>query len=155
MSLEHRVAALEAKFQISDLKAEYAGLCDLGYDGDAIAALFTEEGSWASNTYPEVHGREEISRFMREIGESVFPWAVHLLANPRIVVSDDGSTATGRWDLLQLATSEDDSVVALGRYRDEFRFSAGRWWFSAVRVDFSYVGNLANGWGIGSDGFLE
>lgn len=155
MSLEHRVAALEAKFQIADLKAEYARLCDLGYDGDAIAALFTEDGSWVSNTYPEVRGRDEISRFMRGIGEGVFPWAVHLLTNPRIVVADDVITARGHWDLLQLATSEGDSVVALGRYQDEFRFSDGQWKFSAVRVEFTYVGNLASGWGEGSAGFLE
>ncbi|QTV80911.1 nuclear transport factor 2 family protein [Microbacterium sp. NIBRBAC000506063] len=77
----------------------------------------------------------------------MFPWAVHLLTNPRIVVADDVITARGHWDLLQLATSQGDSVVALGRYQDEFRFSDGQWQFSAVRVDFTYVGNLASGWG--------
>ncbi|MDQ7876504.1 nuclear transport factor 2 family protein [Microbacterium sp. QXD-8] len=154
MSLESRIAALEAKSDICDLKARYARICDDGYDGDAIAELFIEGGSWASNTYPEVSGRLAIARFMREIGRDVFPWAVHLLSNPRVDVALEDGTAVGRWDLLQIATQDQDSVLALGRYEDRLELVDGDWRFTAVRVDFSYVGTLAEGWGRGSSGFL-
>jgi len=153
-SLERRIADLEAYIRVAELKAEYLGLCDSGYDGSAIAELFTEDGSWASNTYPEAHGRARIADFMTQIGTSVFAWATHFVGNPRITVDAEAGSATGRWTLLQLATEGDRSVLAVGDYRDRFRCDDGIWRFSSVRLDLTFVGDVRQGWAAGSPGLL-
>ncbi|MZE79288.1 nuclear transport factor 2 family protein [Streptomyces xinghaiensis] len=155
VNLERRLARLEARDEIHELKAAYADLCDTGYEGAAIANLFTEDGVWESNTYPAVRGRGEIAKFMTSIGDNVFPWAVHLLSNERVQLDAMLATAEGRWDLLQLASRGPDSVVAVGKYVDVLRVENGRWRFSAVRVQFSYVGTLKAGWAFGSEGFVH
>lgn len=153
--LERRVWALEAQLRVAELKAEYLALCDSGYDGEAIAQLFTEDASWASNTYPEARGRDQIADFMTRIGTSVFSWANHFTSNPRIAVDVDGGTATGRWSLLQLAAEDARSVVAVGDYRDRFRCDDGVWRFSAIRLDLTFVGDVRQGWAAGSSGLIS
>ncbi|MEV8150381.1 nuclear transport factor 2 family protein [Arthrobacter sp. NPDC080073] len=150
-NLEDRLGRLEALEDLRGLKNLYAQICDTGYNGGALAELFTEDGTWESNTFPLVRGRSEIKRFMDRFGSGVFPWAVHYMSNPRIEVSGDLQSARGRWELLQLATKAAESgsfepIIAMGSYDDEFIKIDGTWRFAKVSVHFHHVGNISKGW---------
>lgn len=147
-----RLEALEAKEAIRDLKHQYAALCDGGYDGDRIAELFTEDGVWSSSEHGVLAGRSEIARFMSDVGERQFLWAVHFMSNPSIRPSLPSDTAEASWQLLQLATLRDESevearsVLAVGTYTDQLVRRAGNWLFTRVHLDLHRVTSLREGW---------
>lgn len=153
--LVERLALLEACDAIRERKHEYAALCDGGYDGAAIARLFTADGSWWSNAHGTIAGREAIAAFMEQIGRERFPWAIHYVVNPRIEVDLEAGTARARWVLLQLASTPDadahgGSVVATGAYDDRLRLEDGEWRFTSVSLTLEQVTDLRRGWPAGA-----
>ncbi|MFA4927697.1 MAG: nuclear transport factor 2 family protein [Patulibacter sp.] len=150
-SLADRLALLEAREAIRERKYEYAALCDGGYDGAAIARLFTADGSWHSNVHGTIAGPAAIAAFMEQIGREHFPWAIHYVGNPRIDVDLAAGTARARWVLLQLASgtaadAHDASVVATGAYDDRLRLVDGEWRFASVTLKLGQVTDLRRGW---------
>lgn len=149
--LADRLAVLEAQEAIRALKHEYAALCDGGYDGAAIAALFTGDGRWSSNAHGEIAGPAAIATFMEGIGRDRFPWAIHYLSNARIDVDPGAGTARARWTLLQLASTpaedpRDASVIAAGAYDDRFRRVGDVWRFESITLTLGQVTDLRRGW---------
>ena len=102
--LEHllaRVETLEAKVQeardieaIRALKTRYAEACDLGYDPDAMAALFTPDAVWEFTNAWGIHrGTAEIRQFMVDVGKQI-QWALHFMIGPTITI-EDATLASG------------------------------------------------------------
>ena len=96
MSLEERVAKLEAFVEIMSLEGDYARTWD-GGDGEGWANLFTEDGVFelaASGDRPaqRYEGRAALRTFCEEI-DAIWR-GLHLLHIPSITL--DGSTARGR-----------------------------------------------------------
>lgn len=150
-ALADRLALLEAREAIQALKHHYAALCDSGYDGRAIAELFTEGGTWSSNVHGSIEGRGAIAAFMDDIGRERFPWAIHYIANPCIEVDVRAGRARGRWVLLQLASTPaedrlDASALATGAYDDRLRLTADGWRFESVSLALSQLTDLRRGW---------
>jgi hypothetical protein len=150
--LEARIQRLEDIEAIRALKMRYAKLCDEGYDADGIVSLFAEEDvSWVSDVFGTYRGRDEIHAWFDGVGEEI-RWALHFMINPVVEVGADGTTATGSFYLLELATmsapggGEPDAVVMTGKYADEFVKVGGDWRFKKIEVNFEQVSNLDQGW---------
>jgi hypothetical protein len=110
---------------IQSLKHKYARLDDSGY-GPALVSLFADDAVWESNLSGRNEGREEIAALFAR-ASTRYPWAVHIMANAEIEINDNGTEASARWVLLQLAAVPSagsdkpeglDFVVGVGRYED-------------------------------------
>jgi uncharacterized protein (TIGR02246 family) len=158
-ALETRIAALEVKARVAEdieeiraLKGAYAEACDLGYDPDAMAELFTEDAVWEfTNSWGVHRGHAEIRRFMENVGKEIL-WALHYMIGPVITVHDE-TTASGKWYILELATmtgvadpAERDAVILSGTYADEYEKVDGAWKFKHVTVNIGQSSNLDQGW---------
>jgi uncharacterized protein (TIGR02246 family) len=157
--LEQRIARLERQAQIAEdieairaLKGAYAEACDLGYDPDAMAALFTEDAVWEfTNSWGVHRGHAEIRTFMENVGKEIL-WALHYMIGPVIEVHDE-TTASGKWYILELATmtgvtnaEEHDAVILSGTYADQYEKVDGAWKFKHVKVNIGQSSNLDQGW---------
>ena len=59
--LQKKITRLEDIEAIKQLKARYCEICDHDdYDADAMASLFTEDGSWKGDGVGSAEGREAI-----------------------------------------------------------------------------------------------
>src|SRR3989337_2365068 len=97
-ALAKRVARLEAIEEIRKLKIAYARLCDDGYPPQKLAPLFAVDGVFDAGAKGVHRGRDEIFAFYSE-QSSAFPFALHMMVNESIEVSDDLETAIGTWYL--------------------------------------------------------
>jgi hypothetical protein len=103
--LEARLQVAEDRLAIMELEGAYAKAFDSG-DGDAWAALFTEDGIYQgrvlshtpAGSVPFVEGRDALAQFC---SEATFA-GIHLLHMPQITL--DGDRATGRVHLQFLAS---------------------------------------------------
>lgn len=158
-ALEDRLLKLERKAQIMQdiediraLKGAYAEACDLGYDPDAMAALFTEDAVWEfTNSWGTHRGLDEIRTFMKNVGKEIH-WALHFMIGPVITVHDE-TTASGKWSILELATmspvdgsTANDAVILSGTYSDKYEKVDGQWKFKHVLVNIGQSSNLDQGW---------
>ena len=152
-SLEQRIGRLADVEMIRQLKLTYARLCDNGYDADGIVELFDPEAdvSWEGGSFGTYRGHEEIRGFFQNVSSEIL-WAVHLMLNPLVRVSADGSSAQGSWYLVELATmtSADggppDAVIMTGLYDDRFVKRQGTWRFQRIKIDFNQISNWNRGW---------
>ena len=65
-ALALRIGKLEAEGDIRRLKTAYAELCDAGYPGEKLGALFTEDAVWDGGEHFGVYtGRAEIEDVLR------------------------------------------------------------------------------------------
>ena len=108
MSLEERVAKLEAMLSLMTLEAEYARSWDTG-DADGWADVFTEDGAFelaGSGDRPtrSYEGRAALRDFCETFNAQ---WTgLHLMHVPQIAV--EGDTATGRVHFEWTAVSRRD-----------------------------------------------
>jgi uncharacterized protein (TIGR02246 family) len=113
---------------IQNVIAEYAHAVDHG-DGDAFAALFTEDGLLDVGLPEPSEGREAI----KLIGDQTalrLPGIRHLTFN--VVVSGDGDTAYASSYSQVVVTAGGAKATKLllsGIYRDTLRKEGGRWRF--------------------------
>ena len=152
MGLEERIQRLEDIDAVNRLKNEYAFWCDDGYNPEKIASLFVEDGVWANPDFADLVGPEAIADFFRAVGDAV-SWAHHCQFNPVVEISADGTSATGTWNFLVLATMAgiDDpdtleAVVVTGRYDDTFVKRDGEWKFQELSSVTYQQSNLDQGW---------
>lgn len=148
--VELRLARVEAELEIQRLKAAYAGLCDIGYPAEPLAALFTEEGVFDGGRRFGVHtGRDELVSYFGAISGSIV-WALHYMVGPAITVNDDLNTATGTWYLWQPCTlvvkGEQVPAWISGKYSDEYRRVGGRWLFAHVELVCETVTDTRRNW---------
>ena len=153
LSLEERITRLEDVEAIKQLKFEYARLCDAGYVGEGVGALFVDDGVWKNQQgWGEFHGPAEIAGFVTA-QQPVMAWAHHALFNPVVKISDDGASATATWNSIVLATmvrtddpNHKDAVFISGGYEDELVKVDGEWKFKLMNSIVHYVSNLDEGW---------
>lgn len=147
MSIEDRVARLEAKDDVRELRANYCYHVDDG-DGEAFASLFAEDAVLDFGSAGTYAGRDELREFVDSVVPDHYEFIVHMVHNPMIEV--DGNTATGRWYFEAPATTAGGRDVWIqGRYADEYERVDGEWLFSSVVARFNYVAEYDGGWGGG------
>jgi uncharacterized protein (TIGR02246 family) len=160
LSVEARIEALEDELgrlkdirAIEQLKYEYAGYCDNGYDPAGIASLFTPDGVWVVNGVGgENAGREAIRAHFAELSKAI-TWALHFMIAPQVALSADRQTAVGKFYLLCFCTivqtddlSQSDAVVLTLNYVDQFVKDGDRWLFKELRGTMHQASTWELGW---------
>jgi hypothetical protein len=163
MTLEERVAALEAVEAIKRLKARYAWVADEKYTHDherkpqdqldrfarIQAECFTEDAIWdGGRTAPTVVGREAIFETLRS-----GPWkmSMHYFLMPHI--TGDGDRGEGRWYLWQTATmvAKETPVFMSGITNDDYRRVGGDWLISHMRLTVKFITPFHQPWTVNRD----
>ena len=145
MELETRIAKLEAIEAIRRLKAQYAEVCDTGYDPERMRPFFTDDAVWASDRFGTHRGFDEIYAFFAGVSSQI-SWALHYMVAPVIEVDDDLVHARGTWYLWQPCTVEGEAVWLTGTYADRYRNEDGVWRFEEVRLAVQTVSPYEDGW---------
>jgi hypothetical protein len=145
--LETRIAMLEAKEAIRDLKARYGRVCDDGFDPGRMAELFTEDAVLdAGPRGPgDLVGREAISSYYGKVPEYL-TWCHHYMTNGSIEVADDLEHATGTWYFYEPCTMRDRAVIVMGSYVDHYRKEDDGWKFERVQIVSQAATPLDQGW---------
>ena len=144
-STEERLARLEAKDAIRELKARYAQACDAGFDLDALRQLFAPEAVFDAGEFGRFDGRDAILAYYATVPDAI-SWGLHYIAGPTITVSDDLQTAEGTWYFLQPATMADRAVWIMGTYRDAYRRDDDEWRFARIELTVETVTPFEAGW---------
>ena len=144
-ALEARVQTLEDIHAIHNLKSRYAELCDDNYRPDAIAALFTEDAIWESESLGKYEGREAIREFFRGASK-LFTFAIHYSLNSQIEVT--GDTARAQWFLFMPCTFGDGNRALWRAGIDNERYVRidGRWMFSYKHSTPLFQTPFEDGW---------
>jgi hypothetical protein len=149
MSVEERLARLEAIEEIRALKAHYCALCDADYEPDGLAALFLPDGIWDGGPFGRYEGREAIRGFFRGISGSI-KFAAHLVLNPIIEVQS-AQAATGKWRLIMPCTvvADDGKPEArwlLSAYDEVYARHDEKWLFRSLHLTVNFYSPHLAGW---------
>lgn len=142
--LVHRLSVLDDIEAIRRLKGNYCLYVDQR-DEEAWVSLFIEDAVWESDRFGTHRGRAAIRAFFRGIPDFL-SFAVHYVTNPIIEV--DGTTATGRWLLLEPCTLTEggQAVWGAGRYEEEYVKLGDEWKFKRIKLLSSFWTPLEQGW---------
>jgi len=137
-SLDRRVQRLEALEALRQLKYRYFAAADANYDGDAVAALFTERGVWDGGPVGRYEGREAIRTAFNE-GKFSFARVLHYGANPIIDVA--GDEAICRWYLwlVKIAPDRSHATTQVGTYHDRCRRWGDGWLFTEIKLEMELL----------------
>ncbi|ARN75660.1 nuclear transport factor 2 family protein [Oceanicoccus sagamiensis] len=120
---------------IAQLKARYCDACDNDHDGDQVAALFMEQGSWHRLDQDAVIGKQAIAEYMFSIRDAGgITRSAHMISNPNITVSGDHATANWRFMMTYTATDTGAMHTIIGRYEDKLIRVEGQWLFKTITV---------------------
>ncbi|MBI3302700.1 MAG: nuclear transport factor 2 family protein [Deltaproteobacteria bacterium] len=139
--LETRIARIEDRIAISELRAHYCFLIDQGRGREAVD-LFTEDGEF--HGLDSCRGREELLRFFGETIPQTLPAMWHLVHNE--IIHIDGNSATGQCYFEMPCVLKGESYVCAGHYDDVLVKQEGKWKFKSRKVTFYYLVPLKEGW---------
>ena len=125
---------LEDKDAIREVLAKYCFCLD-GGEFDAMAALFTEDGTWHTD-FGKGTGRAGIADHARSLraGDAPRPRGVHLTTNIVIELNGDRATVRSNWVVAQ-NNAAGPRISSAGGYADEMVKQGGRWLFSYRKID--------------------
>ncbi|MEO0030296.1 MAG: hypothetical protein RIS94_54 [Pseudomonadota bacterium] len=124
-----RLAALEDKEAIRELKARYLRACDLKQP-DVVRDCFAPGAiRIAYQNFPEFNDRDAFVEIFRQMGCQPGVYDIHHATNSEIALSGADS-ATGKWSLnfRTILTGPRQIVRLAVEYEDVYRRQDGRWW---------------------------
>ena len=141
MSLEDRIAAIEAKDEIRELTARYChGVVD--GDAEAIVDLFCTDGTFRMRN-SSFTGHDEL-RSMYEGGVGA---KTHKPFIQNHVIELDGpDEATGRCSVEIRIFVDGEAKTAAGHYLDRYRREGGRWRFAERFYNAYHLARWSTGW---------
>jgi hypothetical protein len=130
--LAARLQRLEDVESICRLKAAYCAACDDDHDGDTVAGLFVEDGTWDTTQGGNCRSHDDIRTYFGNIRASGrLRYSTHMVTNP--VIDITGDEATGTWSLMMMFTGADDiRVRILGFYRERYVRTDAGWRFRSL-----------------------
>jgi hypothetical protein len=92
-------------------------------------------------------GRDAVTDFFANM-PNVMSFAIHHVTNSAIEVSEDATSARGRWYLLQTATvkANNQAVWLAARYHDDIVCEDGNWLFRRVNLKTRFYTSHEAGW---------
>ena len=141
MSLEERIAAVEAKDEIRELTARY---CHAVVDGDVdtIVGLFCNDGTFRMRKFSATGETE-----LRKMYEGGVGGQTHkpFIQNHVIDLGAPGE-ATGRCSVEIRVFQDGEALTAAGHYLDTYRVEDGRWRFADRFYNSYHLAPVATGW---------
>jgi len=136
MTVEDRLASLEAREAIRELRYAYAAYLDAG-EWEEWGRLFSKDAVFEATDADLIVGREAITEFGRVTIADLFAHSAHFMANPRIEV--DGDRATGHWYVTVFFAHPDGTAGWHGgKYDETYILEGGTWLFDRVTVSIDY-----------------
>lgn len=141
MTVERRLAVLEAKDEIRELTARY---CHCVVDGDAegILDLFCPDGTF--RTRSTSHTGDEQLRAMYVDGVGAKTHKPFIQNHVIDLIGPD--EATGRCSVEIRIFQNDEAITAAGHYLDRYRRQDGRWLFAERFFNAYHFAPWATGW---------
>ena len=136
VTLEDRIARLEAIEAVREVKARYLACCD-AKDPEGMRACFADGpvhiDYGAVGTFTDA---DELKNIYTQMACHPHMVEMHHGSNPRIEVTDT-SNAKGQWSLTyQLINTEMNTLTQLGgEYEDEFRLTDDGWKIVATKFN--------------------
>lgn len=147
MTMERRLAALEARAAITDLVARYAQGADRRNDPLLMGPLFAADASWSSEGFASLEGRDAIASGLAAIASDKVLWSIHFMVAPVIALADDASSGTCQWYLWELCTMRTEDGAQdqwLGGWYDSAVTNTEEGWrFQSVVLDIRTQGEIA------------
>lgn len=134
-SLAARLAELEAKNAICELKARYCRALDLRRVDDLRDTLLPEGAIIAYEGFPQFASRDAFIAVFEQMGCAPGVYDIHHAVNPDItLVSEDEATA--QWSLhFKSIIMEHRTIITMGvEYDDRYVRQNGRWWIAETRT---------------------
>jgi 3-phenylpropionate/cinnamic acid dioxygenase small subunit len=135
------------KLAITELLYRYAELIDAG-DFDGVGQLLAR-ATFAGTRSPQTSGAEAIAKLFatttrRYPDFANTPRTRHLVLNPRVEVSDDGTAiARSTFCVVQATETVPLQPIVAGRYFDSFSCDDAGWYFTARQVDVEMIGDVS------------
>jgi ketosteroid isomerase-like protein len=144
-SLEARIAALEAKDDIRDLRFRYHQAINEG-DTAAIVGLFTDEAEIDFGYLGKTRGRDKIDRFFTALPD-LLAFVKQFIHN-HLVTLDGPDRATGVSYMEAKTISSGTAFVVSGRYDDVYVRTEAGWRFSVMNFDPYFSVPFDEGWAV-------
>lgn len=132
-ALERRVARIEDRQAIEELKARYCSICDADHDPDRIVTVFSEDCVWQGEGIGVARGHAELrglfERFQQDIA-----YSQHMVMNPLIEL--EGERAHAVWyffGAFTFRTSEEARWLA-ARYDEDYVKQPDGWRIQHLRI---------------------
>lgn len=147
MSLERRIARLEALRAIDELIGDLGRGFDAGPSAEQLEPLFTRNARFVIDQYGTLEGAAAIAEGVAGNAESGFRWTLHYLVSPKVALSDDLRSAKVEFLLWEIATAASGRAYWIGgRYVAEATDAEGPWRFSALRLEADLISHYPLGW---------
>lgn len=147
LSLETRIARLEAGAAIERLIADLGKAFDSGPSADALRVLFTGDATFKIDGYGVLQGADGIADGVAGNADSGFSWTLHYLVSPRIDVADDVSSAEVEFMLWEAATAASGRAYWIGGSYSARAIAAGDGWrFQRLELKADLISRYAEGW---------
>jgi len=147
MSLERRLAVLEARAAITDLVARYAQGADRRNDPAIMGPLFAADAHWSCEGFAALEGRAAIAAGLAAIAADRVLWSIHFMVAPLITLAEDARGGTCQWYLWELCTMQTEEGPQdqwLGGWYDATVTSTEEGWkFQTVLLDIRVQGDIA------------
>ncbi|HHX81871.1 MAG TPA: nuclear transport factor 2 family protein, partial [Pseudomonadaceae bacterium] len=146
---QERVERLEDHDAVENLQATFGYFFDKGLWEDA-ADLFTEDGMFEYGQSGVYIGQERIRRAMLLLGPEGLAQGYlnnHMMLQAVIIVADDGSSATGRWQgPVMLAEPGANGIWGVGIYENRYVKDDGVWKIADLHFYPSAFTDYDRGW---------
>jgi ketosteroid isomerase-like protein len=150
--VKKRLAALEDREQIQELRASYCFLVDDGLFDELVDTCFTEDAacdfrSANGKVGPFVaKGSDEIRVFFGQVVASMLEGMSHTIHNHRIEIDGDRAAGDCYFEVTARDPASGEAVMGAGRYLDRYRRVEGRWRFEERNAVIFHMAPLAEGW---------
>lgn len=132
---------------IERLVRTYADVCDLGYDPDLLAPLFTDDAVWASTSengtsdFGVYTGNDAIRAFFAGVSSQIV-YAHHIVMSPEVEVLVPLERAIGRWNTIvtmklvddPYRQHDDEAKLMTAVYTHQYRCTNGVWQIAHLDV---------------------
>lgn len=141
MSLEERIATLEAKDEIRELTARY---CHAVVDGDvdAIVDLFCRDGTFRMRNTSFTGSDELRGMYAGGVGGRTHKPFIQ----NHVIELDGPDRATGRCSVEIRIFQDDKPLTAAGHYIDQYRVEDGRWKLADRFYNAYHLAPWETGW---------
>jgi hypothetical protein len=150
LTLEQRIARIEATEAIRRLIGLYALAGDRKNDRAMFTELFAEDATWSAEGFGAFEGKAAILDGLCGISSNQVLWSLHFPVSPIITLADDLKSAKAFWWLWELGTLRDQegdkSSFMGGTYDADLVERGGTWLFKSVVLKFQTITPFRDGW---------
>ncbi len=152
--LEKRIARMEDREAIRELKHSYCYLADAGIDGDEakfdeLIGKFADDAWVDFGAFGKFEGKAGLTTFFKDVVGGNFSFGAHMVCNPIIRV--DGKSAKGKWFVLApgVAKTQDGgrATWTQATYDEEYIKVGGEWKWKSITVTYGFFAAHDEGWG--------